>query len=75
MKSLIKYVTIYLTIKSCYNSCKGCLKDNNLAESLENFLSISKFEKETLLTKQRARLADFSWKKSAERLAEIYNSI
>ena len=63
---IAKDAAIYFNINS---------KDNNLAESLENFLSISKFEKETLLTKQRARLADFSWKKSAERLAEIYNSI
>ena len=49
--------------------------NNNLTDNLENVLSMSKYEKETLLTKQRARLADFSWKKSAERLAKIYNSI
>ena len=49
--------------------------DNNLSESIENLLSMSKYEKDALLTKQRARLADFSWKKSAERLAKIYNSL
>ena len=49
--------------------------DNNLSECLVNFLSMSKYEKEILLNKQRARLADFSWKKSAEKLAKIYNSL
>lgn len=49
--------------------------DNNLSECLEHFLLMSKYEKETLLTKQRTRLANFSWRKSAERLAKIYNSI
>ena len=48
---------------------------NNLAECLEKILSMNKYEKEALLSKQRARLADFSWEKSAEKIAEIYNSI
>ena len=63
---IAKDAAIYFNINS---------NDNNLSESLVNFLSMSKYEKETLLTKQRARLADFSWRKSAERLAKIYNSI
>ena len=63
---IAKDAAIYFNINS---------NDNNLSESLENFLSMNKYEKETLLTKQRARLTDFSWKKSAEKLAYIYNSI
>ena len=63
---IAKDAAIYFNINS---------NDNNLSESLVNFLSMSKYEKEILLTKQRARLADFSWKESAERLAKIYNSL
>ena len=63
---IAKDATIYFNIHS---------NDNNLSQSLEDFLSMSKYEKENLLTKQRARLAEFSWKESAGRLAQIYNSI
>ena len=63
---IAKDAAIYFNIHS---------NDNNLSQSLEDFFSMSKYEKETLLTKQRARLADFSWRKSAEKLARIYNSI
>lgn len=63
---IAKDAAIYFNIHS---------NDNNLSQRLEDFLSMSKYEKETLLTKQRARLADFSWRKSAEKLARIYNSI
>ena len=63
---IAKDAAIYFNINS---------NDNNLTESIENYLSMSKYEKEILLTKQRARLTDFSWKKSAERLAKIYNSL
>ena len=63
---IAKDAAIYFDINS---------NSNNLSEILEDFLSMSKYEKETLLTKQRARLANFSWRKSAEKLARIYNSI
>lgn len=63
---IAKDAAIYFNINS---------NGNNLSEILEDFLSMNKYEKETLLTKQRARLDDFSWRKSAERLAQIYNSI
>lgn len=63
---IAKDAAIYFNIHS---------NDNNLSQRLEDFLSMSICEKETLLNKQRARLADFSWKRSAERLAQIYNSI
>ncbi len=63
---IAKDAAIYFNINS---------NDNNLTEGLEFFLSMNKYEKESLLAKQRARLADFSWKESAEKLARIYNSI
>lgn len=63
---IAKDAAIYFNIRS---------NANNLSQSLEDFLSMSKYEKESLLTKQRARLAEFSWRGSAERLAKIYNSI
>lgn len=63
---IAKDAAIYFNIHS---------NDNNLSKNLEEFLSMSKYEKEILLTKQRARHADFSWKKSAEKMAKIYNSI
>lgn len=63
---IAKDAAIYFNINS---------NDNNLSESLENYLSMSKYEKDILLNKQRARLTEFSWKRSAERLAKIYNSL
>ena len=48
---------------------------NDLAEKLEMILSMNEEGRTQLLSKQRARLADFSWKKSAEQLAHIYQSI
>ncbi len=54
-------------------------KDNsgndNLAEKLEMILSMNNNERESLLVKQRTRLADFSWKNSAEKMARIYQSL
>jgi len=38
-------------------------------------LTISADEKASLLSKQRLRLADFSWKNSAAKLAQIYQSL
>ena len=63
---IAKDAAIYFNINS---------NDNNLSECLEYFLSLNENEKEILLKKQRARLADFSWKKSAESLAHIYNTL
>lgn len=48
---------------------------NSLSDSLEKILSMNKKEKEDLLCIQRARLEDFSWKKSAKKLALVYESI
>ena len=63
---IAKDAAIYFNINS---------NNDNLSQSLEDFLSMNKYDKESLLTKQRARLSNFSWKESAERLARIYNSI
>lgn len=49
--------------------------DNDLAEKLEKILTMSVDEKAALLSKQRLRLADFSWKSSAAKLAQIYQSL
>ena len=49
--------------------------DNDLAEKLEKILTMSVDEKAALLSKQRLRLADFSWKNSAAKLAQIYQSL
>lgn len=48
---------------------------NNLSDKLETVLSMGAEEKEHLLIKQRTRLKDFSWKKSAEKLSQIYYSL
>jgi glycosyltransferase involved in cell wall biosynthesis len=47
----------------------------NLSEKLEMFLNFTDAEKHELLEKQLKRLADFSWKKSAEKLNEVYLSL
>ena len=48
---------------------------NELSEQLRMVLTMNAKEKEDLLSKQRSRLADFSWGKSAEQLSQIYKSI
>ena len=48
---------------------------SDFAEQLEKLLSMSSEEKEALLSKQRKRLARFSWEKSAQKLAQVYQSI
>jgi len=63
---IAKDAAIYFNINS---------NDDTLSVILEDFLSMNKYEKEALLSRQRTRLAEFSWKKSAEELAKIYNSI
>ena len=47
----------------------------NLKEKIELVLSLSSEERKTLLSKQRTRLNDFCWKKSAEELSKIYETI
>lgn len=48
---------------------------NELPEQLRMVLAMNDKEKEKLLSKQRSRLEDFSWKKSAESLAQIYKTL
>lgn len=48
---------------------------SDLAETMENFLQMNETEMKGLLGRQRKRLADFSWKKSAQRLVDIYRNI
>ena len=48
---------------------------NNLSETLRMVLAMNANEKGSLLSKQRSRLTAFSWKKSAEKIVQIYNSI
>ena len=49
--------------------------NDNLSEILETMMTMSNKERKALLFKQRTRLADFSWKKSAEKLVQIYRSL
>lgn len=48
---------------------------SNLAEQLERLLSMSREERKTLLTRQKERLAKYSWEESAKQLATIYQSL
>lgn len=48
---------------------------SDLENVMEKFLKMSSEEKSTLVEKQNRRLADFTWKKSAEQLVEIYRNI
>lgn len=50
-------------------------KQDNFANVLEMFLKMGKYERESLLEKQRQRLTHFSWEKSANHLAQVYSSI
>jgi len=50
-------------------------KSGNLSEKLEEFLKWDAPQKESLLKRQRERLRCFSWKESAIRLSNIYQSI
>ena len=50
-------------------------KNSNLTEQIECLLSMSTEERRTLLTKQRERLKRFSWEKSANQLADVYQSV
>ena len=49
--------------------------ESNFAEKFEELYSMSQEERKELLNKQYERLKKFSWKKSAEQLAEVYKSI
>lgn len=48
---------------------------SNLTEVMNSFLQMGESEREELLNRQCKRLADFSWKKSAEQLADVYRLI
>ena len=48
---------------------------SDLTEVMDVFLKMSEEEKNRLIDKQKERLAFFSWKKSAEQLAEIYRGV
>ena len=50
-------------------------KKSDLAERLEQLLTMTSAEREDLLIKQRKRLARYSWEKSAMQMASIYESI
>ena len=49
--------------------------ESDLTAVMNRFLEMSNEELEQLLIRQRRRLNDFSWKKSAEKLVEIYKTI
>ena len=51
--------------------CNG----SDLTEVLEDFISMNEADKKLLLEHQRKRLSDFSWEKSANQLAEVYQMI
>ena len=48
---------------------------NDLSKELGMVLSMNSNTKEEILSRQRARLTDFSWKKSAELMTQIYKSL
>lgn len=48
---------------------------SNLEDVIEHFFKLSDTERLQLLNTQRKRLADFSWKKSANQLADMYSKI
>lgn len=48
---------------------------SNICEQLERIIRMSSEERRVLLYKQKMRLEVFSWKKSAEQLAAVYQSI
>lgn len=50
-------------------------KYSNLAETMESFLAMSATEKRILVERQNRRLQDFSWKKSAEQLLDVYRNV
>ena len=50
-------------------------EQQNLSEKLEAFLSYTDAQKNALIEKQQKRLEFFSWKKSAEKLNEVYLSV
>lgn len=57
---------VYFTLDENYS---------DLAETMETFLSMTKNDKQLLLERQNKRLIEFSWKKSAEQLLEVYKKI
>lgn len=74
---------VFLNNCSCFPEIAGDaavffdLKDGhgNLCDKLENFLKVSVQERNQLIVKQRKRLSFFSWKKSAEKLAQVYEMV
>lgn len=74
---------VMLNYKSCFPEIAQDaaiyfkMDDNtsNLIDVLYDFLTISPDEKDKLLVKQNKRLSFFSWKKSAEKLLSVYNSV
>lgn len=49
--------------------------NNTLLMRLEELYNMSAEEKQTLLDRANKRLEDFSWKKSSEKLAEVYRKV
>lgn len=50
-------------------------KYTDLTETMERFLQMTRAERQQLLERQNRRLLDFSWKKSAEQLMEVYKNV
>lgn len=48
---------------------------SNLPETMEKIYCASNGERQDIINKGYQRLADFSWKKSAEKLAKLYNDV
>lgn len=48
---------------------------SNFAEQFEVLHSMNKSERDSLISKQRARLKRYSWEKSAKQLVEVYSTI
>ena len=63
---IAKDAAVYFTLDDDYS---------DLDKVMEAFLSMSVNEKELLLQRQNKRLLDFSWKKSAEMLLDVYKGV
>lgn len=74
---------VLLNKKSCFPEVAGEAAvyfnvDNDhsdLTEVMDQFLSMSEYEKSQLIQNQRNRLKLYSWKKSAEQLTNVYQMI
>ena len=74
---------VILSRRSCFPEIAGDAaiyfdmdaRQDNLSGIMATFMEMNRDERECLLEKQRQRLSLFSWEQSAQKLAQVYNSI